>query len=128
MKIESELIRRRLDGWTVARSLPEAEPVEPAGDGLRSKCNQPGRDVEVFALRADEEPESPARLAAAVAASPQITCTYAAPRHSRSRRRRRLAGVARMSCGMRSDRAGEEPPELGELLGEHSPLVCLESD
>ncbi|MDV9173429.1 GNAT family N-acetyltransferase [Streptomyces sp. W16] len=72
-KIESGLIRRWLDGWTVARSLPEAEPVEPAGDGLRSKCDQPGREVEVVALRADEDPESLARLAAAVAAERQTT-------------------------------------------------------
>ncbi|NMO32781.1 GNAT family N-acetyltransferase [Streptomyces sp. GMY01] len=72
-KIEAGLIRRWLDGWTVARSLPEAEPVEPAGDGLRSKCDQPGREVEVFALRADEEPESVARLATAVATARQVT-------------------------------------------------------
>ncbi|WP_046776797.1 GNAT family N-acetyltransferase [Streptomyces yangpuensis] len=72
-KIESELIRRWLGGWTVARSLPEAEPVGPGGDGLRSECHQPGREVEVFALRADEEPESVARLAAAVAAARQVT-------------------------------------------------------
>ncbi|MEW5355457.1 GNAT family N-acetyltransferase [Streptomyces sp. 16-176A] len=72
-KIEAGLIRRWLDGWTVARSLPEAEPVEPAGDGLRSRCDQPGREVEVFALRADEEPESVARLAAAVATARQVT-------------------------------------------------------
>ncbi|GAB1329349.1 GNAT family N-acetyltransferase [Streptomyces sennicomposti] len=71
--IEPGLIRRWLDGWTVARSLPEAEPVEPAGDGLRSECDQPGREVEVFALRADEEPESVARLAAAVATARQVT-------------------------------------------------------
>ncbi|MFI9064254.1 GNAT family N-acetyltransferase [Streptomyces sp. NPDC053429] len=72
-KIEPELIRRWLNGWTVARALPEAEPVESAGDGLRSECDQPGREVEVFALRADEEPESLARLAAAVAAARQAT-------------------------------------------------------
>ncbi|MEV8071314.1 GNAT family N-acetyltransferase [Streptomyces sp. NPDC085995] len=72
-KIEAGLIRRWLDGWTVARSLPEAELVEPAGDGLRSKCDQPGRKVEVFALRADEEPESVARLATAVATARQVT-------------------------------------------------------
>ncbi|GGW55632.1 hypothetical protein GCM10010503_35900 [Streptomyces lucensis JCM 4490] len=72
-KIEPELIRRWLDGWTVARSLPEAEPVEPAGDGLRSKCDQPGREVEVFALCADERPESLARLAAGVAVARQTT-------------------------------------------------------
>ncbi|MFB7805357.1 GNAT family N-acetyltransferase [Streptomyces virginiae] len=68
-----ELIRRWLNGWTAARSLPEAEPVEPAGDGLRSKCDQPGREVEVFALRADEQPESLVRLAAAVAAARRTT-------------------------------------------------------
>ncbi|MEU1850955.1 GNAT family N-acetyltransferase [Streptomyces sp. NPDC019990] len=72
-KIESELIRRWLNGWTVARSLPESEPVGSPEDGLRSKCDQPGRDVEVFALRADEEPESLTRLAAAVAAARQTT-------------------------------------------------------
>ncbi|MFG3207120.1 GNAT family N-acetyltransferase [Streptomyces sp. NPDC048192] len=72
-KTEPELIRRWVDGWTVARSLPEAEPVGSAGDGLRSKCDQPGREVDVFALRADEEPESLARLAAAVAAATQTT-------------------------------------------------------
>ncbi|MEV7129057.1 GNAT family N-acetyltransferase [Streptomyces sp. NPDC093260] len=71
--IEPGLIRRWLDGWTVARSLPEAEPVGPAGDGLRSECDQPGREVEVFALCADEEPESVGRLAAAVATARQVT-------------------------------------------------------
>ncbi|WP_328306433.1 GNAT family N-acetyltransferase [Streptomyces sp. NBC_00442] len=72
-KIESELIRRWLSGWTAARSLPKAEPFESAGDGLRSTCDQPGREVEVFALRADEEPESLARLAASVGAARQTT-------------------------------------------------------
>ncbi|MFD6421156.1 GNAT family N-acetyltransferase [Streptomyces sp. NPDC060198] len=72
-KIESGLIRRWLHGWTVARGLPEAEPVGPAGDGLRSACDQPGREVEVFALRADDAPESVARLAATVAAARKIT-------------------------------------------------------
>lgn len=73
VRIESQLIRRWLNGWTVARSLPEAEPVASAGDGLRSKCDQPGREVEVFALRADEEPESLTRLATSVAAARQTT-------------------------------------------------------
>ncbi|AXE28143.1 N-acetyltransferase (plasmid) [Streptomyces globosus] len=72
-KIESELIRRWLNGWTAARSLPEAESVGSAGDGLRSRCDQPGREVEVFALRADEDPASLTRLAAAVAAARQTT-------------------------------------------------------
>ncbi|MFD6528658.1 GNAT family N-acetyltransferase [Streptomyces sp. NPDC060184] len=71
--IDSALIRRWLNGWSVARSLPEAEPVEPAGDGLRSEYGQPGREVEVFALRADEEPDSLVRLAAAVAAATRTT-------------------------------------------------------
>ncbi|MFE9259187.1 GNAT family N-acetyltransferase [Streptomyces sp. NPDC006879] len=72
-KIESGLIRRWLNGWTVARLLPEAEPIGFNGDGLRSRCDQPGRQVEVFALSADEEPESLARLAAAVAVARQTT-------------------------------------------------------
>ncbi|MCX5400331.1 GNAT family N-acetyltransferase [Streptomyces sp. NBC_00102] len=72
-KIESERIRRWLTGWTVARSLPQAEPVASAGDGLRSTCDQPGREVEVIALRADEEPQSVARLAAVVAAERRTT-------------------------------------------------------
>ncbi|MFD3513840.1 GNAT family N-acetyltransferase [Streptomyces sp. NPDC058657] len=72
-KIDSELIRRWLNGWTVARSLPTAEPVESVGDGLRSNCDQPGREVEVFALCADQEPESLARLAATVATARQTT-------------------------------------------------------
>ncbi|MGV9314134.1 GNAT family N-acetyltransferase [Streptomyces sp. NPDC003691] len=72
-KIESELIRRWLTGWTVARALPGAEPAGSAGDGLRSACDQPGREVEVFALRADEEPESLVRLAAAVAVAERST-------------------------------------------------------
>ncbi|MEU5976710.1 GNAT family N-acetyltransferase [Streptomyces sp. NPDC047315] len=72
-KIDSALIRRWLTGWTVARSLPEAQPIGPAGDGLRSDCDQPGRAVEVFALRADEEPESLVRLAADVAAARRTT-------------------------------------------------------
>lgn len=62
-------MRRWSTGWTVARSLPGPEPVGSAGDGLRSRCDQPGREVEVFALRADEEPGSVARLAAVVAAA-----------------------------------------------------------
>ncbi|MET9364587.1 N-acetyltransferase [Streptomyces sp. NPDC006632] len=72
-KIESELIRRWLSGWTAAHSLPKVEPLESAGDGLRSTCDQLGREVEVFALRADEEPESLARLVASVAAARQTT-------------------------------------------------------
>ncbi|MFE9660173.1 GNAT family N-acetyltransferase [Streptomyces sp. NPDC005955] len=72
-KIEPELMRRWVNGWSVARSLPAPEPVESAGDGLRSRCEQPGREVEVFALRADEAPESLARLAASVAAAQQPT-------------------------------------------------------
>ncbi|WP_416968765.1 GNAT family N-acetyltransferase [Streptomyces sp. 4F14] len=67
-KTASPWIRRWLDGWTLARSLPEAELAGSPGDGLRSVCGQPGREVEVFALRADDDPESVTRLAKAVAA------------------------------------------------------------
>ncbi|WP_055524779.1 hypothetical protein [Streptomyces graminilatus] len=40
---------------------------------------QPGREVEVFALRADEEPESSARLAAAVVAAARQTTWLTVP-------------------------------------------------
>ena len=69
--IEAELIRRWLQGWTLARGLPDAEPVGPDPtdpEGLRSRCDQPGREVEVFALHADAAPDSLPRLAAEVAA------------------------------------------------------------
>ncbi|MEU8539606.1 GNAT family N-acetyltransferase [Streptomyces sp. NPDC048717] len=77
---EPELVQRWTRGWTLARSLPEAEPVEPAEDGLRSECRQPGRDVALFALRADEAPESVERLAAAVAAAQRTTWLHVATR------------------------------------------------
>jgi len=48
-------------GWAASRDLPPAHPV--AG-GLRVECRQPLRDVEFFALHADDDPDSVARLAA----------------------------------------------------------------
>ncbi|MER6678929.1 GNAT family N-acetyltransferase [Streptomyces sp. NPDC000983] len=72
-KIDSGLVRRWVNGWTVARCLPEAGPVGSAGDGLRSECDQPGRAVEVFALGADERPGSLGLLAGFVAAARQAT-------------------------------------------------------
>lgn len=48
-------------GWGTSRSLPPAEPV--AG-GLRVECRQDVRDIEIFALDADDDPGSVARLAA----------------------------------------------------------------
>ncbi|MEU3600174.1 GNAT family N-acetyltransferase [Streptomyces sp. NPDC006798] len=72
-EISPELIRRWLHGWTTARALPAAEPAGPDGDGLRSECHQPGREVEVFALRADGAPDSLTRLAAAVAGASRPT-------------------------------------------------------
>jgi GNAT superfamily N-acetyltransferase len=47
-------------GWAASRDLPPAQPV--AG-GLRVECHQPLRDVEIFALYADEDPDTVARLA-----------------------------------------------------------------
>jgi GNAT superfamily N-acetyltransferase len=85
MTIDAELIRRWQRGWSLARSLPEAEPVVDGRvvdgsvvngrvlDGIRVRCDLPSRDAEVFALRADEEPASVNRLAAAVAADPSNT-------------------------------------------------------
>ncbi|MEV6522494.1 GNAT family N-acetyltransferase [Longispora sp. NPDC051575] len=66
MIITEDLVRRWLRGWGLARRLPAPEPVD---GGLQVRCDQPGRQVEVFALRADEEPDSVARLAARVAAA-----------------------------------------------------------
>ncbi|MGW1465426.1 GNAT family N-acetyltransferase [Streptomyces sp. NPDC002308] len=60
----------------MARSLPDAEPVGSAAgsdDGLRSECGLPSREVEIFALRADEDAEALARLAATVAAATRTT-------------------------------------------------------
>ncbi|MHA6764186.1 GNAT family N-acetyltransferase [Streptacidiphilus sp. PAMC 29251] len=65
MTIDAELVRRWQRGWSLARGLPPAEAIE---DGLRIRCGQPSREVEVLALRADEVPGSVARLAAGVAA------------------------------------------------------------
>jgi GNAT superfamily N-acetyltransferase len=47
-------------GWTASRSLPPAHPVD---GGLRVECHQPLRDVELFALHADDDPDSLTRLA-----------------------------------------------------------------
>jgi GNAT superfamily N-acetyltransferase len=48
-------------GWAASRDLPPAHPV--AG-GLRVECRQQLRDVEIFALDADDDPDSLTRLAA----------------------------------------------------------------
>jgi GNAT superfamily N-acetyltransferase len=48
-------------GWSASRDLPPAHPVP---GGLRVECHQPLRDVEIFALHADDDPDSVARLAA----------------------------------------------------------------
>jgi GNAT superfamily N-acetyltransferase len=101
-KIEPGLIRRWVDGWTLARSLPGAEPVEPAEDGLRSECDQPGREVEVFALRADEDPDSVARLASAVAAARQTTWLTVPTLHAG--RVEAVLGAAGLELLQRSDR------------------------
>ncbi|GIG56924.1 hypothetical protein Lfu02_12960 [Longispora fulva] len=70
MIMMGDLIRRWQRGWCLARRIPDGIPVD---GGVEVRCDQPGRQVEVFALRADEEPDSVARLAARVAASDVTT-------------------------------------------------------
>ena len=70
MAIEADLIRKWQHGWSLARGLPEPEV---GADGISVRCDQPGREVEVVALHADEDPASVTRLAAVVAASAAVT-------------------------------------------------------
>lgn len=65
-----DLIHRWHLGWRASRSLPAAEVTD---DALWSHCAQPGREYEVFALHADEDPASVSRLAAQVRAAKQHT-------------------------------------------------------
>lgn len=58
-----DLIVRWQRGWGVARGLPAAADV---GGALRSRCRQPGREVEYVALDADEDMASLAGLAGAI--------------------------------------------------------------
>jgi ribosomal protein S18 acetylase RimI-like enzyme len=66
----SELTTRWVRGWVASRSLPSPEDL---GDGLRVECHQAGRDVEVFARNADDDPASITRLAARVLREPSAT-------------------------------------------------------
>jgi GNAT superfamily N-acetyltransferase len=65
-----DLIVRWQRGWGVARVLPDAEDV---GGGLRSRCLQPGREVEYVALDADHDIASLTRLADLVAGERAVT-------------------------------------------------------
>lgn len=65
-----DLINRWHLGWRAARGLPAAEVT---GDALWSHCAQPGREYEVFALHADDDPSSVSRLAAQVLAAKEPT-------------------------------------------------------
>lgn len=66
-----DLINRWTLGWQASRDLP---PVKVTEDGLWVHCvEQPGREFEVFALHADEDPESVRRLAAEVLAAEKHT-------------------------------------------------------
>ncbi|MBB5868124.1 GNAT superfamily N-acetyltransferase [Allocatelliglobosispora scoriae] len=47
-------------GWAASRDLPPAHLVE---GGMRIECRQQSRDVEIFALHADDDPDSLVRLA-----------------------------------------------------------------
>jgi GNAT superfamily N-acetyltransferase len=80
--IDAELIRRWQRGWGLARGLAEPERLGdgPVADGLRVRCDLPSRDAEVIALRADEAPESVARLAAGVAAE-ELNTWLTVPTH-----------------------------------------------
>lgn len=65
-----DLVNRWFLGWCASRELPAAEVTD---DGLWIHCAQPGREFEVFALRADDDPESVSRLAAQVLAMKEHT-------------------------------------------------------
>jgi predicted GNAT family acetyltransferase len=65
-----DVVVRWQRGWGAARALPDAEED---GDGLRVRCLQLGREVEYFALNADDDPSSIARLAKRVQAEDAIT-------------------------------------------------------
>jgi GNAT superfamily N-acetyltransferase len=65
-----DLVRRWQRGWAAARGIPT---TEPDGDGLTAYVGRPERQWEIFALRADEDPDSLARLAARVAETPPTT-------------------------------------------------------
>jgi GNAT superfamily N-acetyltransferase len=65
-----DLIVRWQRGWGAARDLPDATDL---GDGLRVVCQQPGRDVEYVALRADGDAASVGRLAERVRAEDLVT-------------------------------------------------------
>jgi predicted GNAT family acetyltransferase len=65
-----DVVVRWQRGWGAARALPDAEGDS---DGLRVRCLQLGREVEYFALNADEDPTSIARLAKRVQAEDAVT-------------------------------------------------------
>lgn len=65
-----DLINRWHLGWRASRGLPAAQVTE---DALWSHCAQAGREYEVFALHADDDPASVSRLAAQVLAAKQHT-------------------------------------------------------
>lgn len=65
-----DLIQRWCLGWQASRALPAPETTD---DGIWIHCRQPGREYEVFARHADDEPESVRRLAARVLAAEERT-------------------------------------------------------
>lgn len=70
-----EVMRRWLAGWRASRGLPVAQEIP---DGLWIHCAQPSREFEIFALHADEDPESLSRTAARVLAAKELTWLTAA--------------------------------------------------
>ncbi|MGW6914512.1 GNAT family N-acetyltransferase [Kitasatospora sp. NPDC054939] len=65
----AELVRNWQPGWGLCRGLAPAEEVAD-GEALEVALGLPGRSREAFALRADEDPASVARLAHRAAAAP----------------------------------------------------------
>ncbi|MEV6964080.1 GNAT family N-acetyltransferase [Hamadaea sp. NPDC051192] len=64
-------------GWAASRELPSAQPVD---GGLRVECRQQLRDVEIFALHADDDPDSVTRLAEMLPAEPDTAWLTVATR------------------------------------------------
>ncbi len=72
-----DLVHRWHAGWRASRDLPAADVSE---DRLWIHCAQPSREFEAFALRADEDPESIARIAGQVLVTKERTWLTAATR------------------------------------------------
>ena len=66
----SELTTTWVRGWVAARGLPAPDDL---GHALRVQCRQAGREIEIFARNADDEPSSLTGLAVHVVQGPDAT-------------------------------------------------------